>query len=124
MGSYYYKNEVTYEPGMPFLGGGEQALSGDNAYGAVRALDVKTGKRIWEFKVPTPLWAGVTSTGGDLVFGSTNEGNFYALHAKTGEPLWDFQLGAGIRSNPITYMVDSKQYVAITAGMGLFVFSL
>lgn len=124
MGSYYYKNEVTYEPGKPFLGGGEQALSGDNAYGAVRALDVKTGKRIWEFKVPTPLWAGVTSTGGDLVFGSTNEGNFYALHAKTGKPLWDFQLGAGIRSNPITYMVDSKQYVAITAGMGLFVFSL
>ena len=124
MGSYYYKTDVEYEPGAPFLGGGEQALSGDNAYGAIRALDVKTGALKWEFKVTTPLWAGVMSTAGDLVFGSTNEGNFYALDAKTGTPLWDFQLGAGIRSNPMTYMVDGKQYVLITAGMCFFVFSL
>ena len=124
MGSYYYKTEVEYEPGEPFLGGGEQALAGDNAYGAVRALDVKTGDRVWEFKVTTPLWAGVMSTAGNLVFGSTNEGNFYALHAQTGKPLWDFQLGAGIRSNPITYMANGKQYVLITAGSGFFVFSL
>lgn len=55
MGSYYYKTEVEYEPGAPFLGGGEQALSGDNAYGAVRALDVRTGERKWEFKVTTPF---------------------------------------------------------------------
>ena len=124
MGSYYYKTDVEYEPGEPFLGGGEQALSGDNAYGAVRALDVDTGKLQWEFKVTTPLWAGVMSTAGNLVFGSTNEGNFYALHAKTGQPLWDIQLGYGIRSNPISYMVDGKQYVLITAGTGFFTFSL
>lgn len=124
MGSYYYKTEVEYEPGAPFLGGGEQALSGDNAYGAVRALDVKTGNRKWEFKVTTPLWAGVMSTAGNLVFGSTNEGNFYALDARTGKALWDFQLGAGIRSNPMTYMVDGIQYVLITSGSGFFVFSL
>ncbi len=105
MGSYYYKTDVEYEPGAPFLGGGEQALSGDNAYGAVRALDVRTGERKWEFKVTTPLWVGVMSTAGNLVFGSTNEGNFYALHAKTGEPLWDFQLGASIRSNPIPFLI-------------------
>ena len=55
MGSYYYKTEVDYEPGQPFLGGGEQALSGDKAYGAVRALDVHTGERKWEFKLTTPL---------------------------------------------------------------------
>lgn len=124
MGSYYYKTDVDYEPGQPFLGGGEQALSGDNAYGAVRALDVKTGERKWEFRTTTPLWVGVMSTDGDLVFGSANEGNFFALHAKTGEPLWDFQLGGGIRSNPISYMVDGKQYVLITSGTGFFAFSL
>ena len=124
MGSYYYKTDVEYEPGEPFLGGGEQALAGDNAYGAVRALDIATGELKWEFKVTTPLWAGVMSTAGDLVFGSTNEGNFYALHAETGKPLWDFQLGAGIRSNPISYAVDGKQYVLITAGHAFFAFSL
>ena len=124
MGSYYYKTDVEYEPGEPFLGGGEQALGGDNAYGAVRALDIATGEQKWEFRVTTPLWAGVMSTAGDLVFGSTNEGNFYALHARTGEPLWDFQLGAGIRSNPITYQVDGTQYVMITAGHAFFAFSL
>ena len=124
MGSYYYKTDVEYEPGAPFLGGGEQALSGDNAYGAIRALDIHSGEKVWEFKVTSPLWAGVMSTAGDLVFGSTNEGNFYALDAQSGNPLWNFQLGAGIRSNPMTYMVDGKQYVLIAAGSGFFVFSL
>jgi alcohol dehydrogenase (cytochrome c) len=44
MGAYYYKGEAEYRPGAAFTGGGERALSGDDAYGAVRALDVATGK--------------------------------------------------------------------------------
>lgn len=47
-----------------------------------------------EFKLLTPLLAGLLSTAGNLVFGRTKEGSFFALDAETGTPLWDFQLGA------------------------------
>ena len=49
MSSYYYKGEAEYKPGTFFAGGGERALSGDDAWGAIRALDVATGKRNGNF---------------------------------------------------------------------------
>jgi alcohol dehydrogenase (cytochrome c) len=124
MGAYYYKGEAEYEPGTFFAGGGERALAGDNAYGAIRALDASTGKQKWEFRLQSPPWAGVLSTAGGLVFGGSNEGNFYALDAMTGTPVWDFQTGGGMSSNPISFMIDGKQHVAIAAGRAIFVFGL
>ncbi|HLJ47053.1 MAG TPA: PQQ-dependent dehydrogenase, methanol/ethanol family [Bryobacteraceae bacterium] len=124
MGAYYYKSEAEYKPGTFFGGGGERALAGDKAYGAIRALDVSNGKMKWEFRLLSPPWAGVLSTGGGLVFGGSNEGNFYALDAATGKPLWDFQTGGGIVANPVSFLVDGKQRVAIAAGHALFVFGL
>ena len=44
MGAYYYKGEAEYKPGTFFAGGGERALDGDKAFGAIRALEVETGK--------------------------------------------------------------------------------
>ena len=124
MGAYYYKGEAEYKPGKPFMGGGERSLSGDEAYGAVRALDVMTGERKWEFRLKSPSWAGVLATAGGLVFGGSHEGNFYALDASTGEPLWDFQTGGTIAAGPISFQVSGKQRVAIAAGHVLFVFGL
>ncbi len=124
MGAYYYKTEAEYKPGNWFGGGGERPLSGDAAYGAIRALDVNTGAQQWEFRLKSPPWAGVLSTAGGLVFGGSNEGNFYALDGKTGKPLWDFQTGGGIVANPISFSIDGKQHVAIAAGQALFVFGL
>lgn len=124
MGAYYYKTDADYEPGEFFLGGGEQALSGDDAYGAIRALDVKTGKRKWEFRLLTPAWSGVMATAGGLVFASSNEGNFFALDAKTGKALWDFQTGGAVRTNPMGFAINGKQHVAIAGGNAFFVFGL
>ena len=124
MGAYYFKGEAKYVPGKEFMAGGEQALLGDEAYGAIRALDVLTGKLKWEFRLQSPLWSGVLSTAGGLVFGGTNEGSLFALNAETGKPLWDFQTGGAIRSNPISFSVDGRQYVAIAAGFSIFVFAL
>jgi alcohol dehydrogenase (cytochrome c) len=90
----------------------------------VRALDVKTGKQIWDFKLPSPPWAGVMSTAGGLVFGGSNEGNFFALDAKSGKPLWQFQTGGAIRSGPMSFLVGDKQHVAVAGGHALFVFAL
>jgi alcohol dehydrogenase (cytochrome c) len=84
MGSYYYKREAEYEPGNPFMGGGERALENDSASGAVRALEPLTGKMRWEFRHHSPPWAGLMATAGGLVFSGSNEGNFFALDASTG----------------------------------------
>jgi outer membrane protein assembly factor BamB len=124
VGAYYYKDEVEYKPGVAFTGGGHRALEGDDAYGAIRGLEAATGKLRWEFRLHSPPWAGVLSTAGGLVFGGSDEGNFYALDALTGKPLWDFQTGGAIADNPMSYEVDGKQYVTIAAGHALFAFGL
>ncbi len=124
MGAVYFKSDVDYEPGKPFMGGGEQALDGEDAYGAIRALDARTGERKWEFRLRTPPWSGVVATAGGLVFGASNEGNVFALDAETGEPLWRFQTGGAARANPISFLIDGKQRVATAAGNALFVFGL
>jgi alcohol dehydrogenase (cytochrome c) len=124
MGAYYYKGEATYKPGTFFAGGGERALEGDKASGAIRALEVETGKVKWEFTLKSPPWAGVLSTAGGVVFGGSDEGNFFALDALSGKELWDFQTGGAIAANPISFLIDGKQHVAIAAGHSLFVFGL
>jgi alcohol dehydrogenase (cytochrome c) len=60
----------------------------------------------------------VLATAGDLVFAGTPTGEAIALHARTGAVLWRFQTGSGIHSNPITYSVNGKQYVAVPTGWG------
>ena len=123
MGSIYFKTGVEYRPGTYYTGGSEKRLD-EESWGAVRALDVQTGKLAWDFKLPSPPWAGVMSTAGGLVFGGSNEGNFFALDAKTGKPLWQFQTGGQIRSGPMSFLAGDKQHVAVAGGHAIFVFAL
>jgi alcohol dehydrogenase (cytochrome c) len=118
-----YKTAAEYRPGTYYTGGSEKRLD-EESWGAVRALDVKTGKQVWDFALPSPTWAGVLSTAGGLVFSGSNEGNFYALDATSGKPLWQFQTGGQIRSGPMSFALDGKQYVAVTGGRAIFVFGL
>jgi alcohol dehydrogenase (cytochrome c) len=124
IGATYYKGEANYRPGIFFAGGGEQELDLDDAWGAIRALEAKTGKMVWEFRLKSPPWAGVLSTAGGLVFSGSDEGNFYALDAKSGKPLWDFQAGGPIMANPISFAIDGHQHIAIAADRVLYVFGL
>lgn len=124
MGSYYFKSDVDFEPGEPFLGGGEQALSGDEAKGYVKAINASSGDIAWEFDLHSPPWSGVMSTAGGLVFGGSNEGNFFALNSATGKVLWDFQTGGAIRTNPMAFGINGKQHIVISAGGSLMVFEL
>ncbi len=64
------------------------------------------------------------ATAGGLVFSGTNEGNFFALDAATGQPAWDFQTGSRITANPISFLVNGQQRVAIAADRVLYVFGL
>jgi alcohol dehydrogenase (cytochrome c) len=93
-------------------------------WGALRALDPATGKVKWEFKHPSPTWAGVLTTAGGLVFTGDAEGNFIALDAASGQVLWHFQCGASVYSSPMSFAIDGKQYIAVAAGSALFTFAL
>ena len=123
MGSIYYKADVEYRPGTYYTGGSERVLK-EESWGAVRALDVRTGRQAWDFRLPSPTWAGVMATAGNLVFSGSNEVNFVALDAKSGKPLWQFQTGGAIRSGPMSFMAGQRQYVAVAGGHALFVFGL
>jgi alcohol dehydrogenase (cytochrome c) len=124
MTSRYFKSEASYQPGTYFMGGGESAITGDSATGAIRALDPLSGRVRWEFPLLSAPWGGVLATAGGLVFGGSNEGDFFALDAQTGKPLWSFQTGGAINANPIAFAVDGKEHVAIGVGPSLIVFSL
>jgi alcohol dehydrogenase (cytochrome c) len=96
----------------------------DEGYGAIRAIDTKTGEKKWDFKMVAYTESGVLSTAGDLVFGGGIEGNFVALDARTGELLWHVNFGGPSASGPISYAVDGKQYIVGTGAGTLFVFGL
>jgi alcohol dehydrogenase (cytochrome c) len=123
-GQHYYKVRGEYVPGSIFESGGTRELPGVERYGTIKALEAETGKLHWEFKLHTPSSAGVLSTAGGLVFAGTREGWFFALDAASGKPLWRFQTGGEIGANPVSFLVDQKQHVAIAAGQALFVFAL
>jgi alcohol dehydrogenase (cytochrome c) len=124
MGSQYFKTKrVEYVPGGFYTGMTEQVLR-EEASGAIRALDLVTGRRMWEFPLPSPPWGGLLATAGGLVFSGSNEGNFFALDASTGKPLWDFQTGGSVSASPIAFRVDGVQHIAIASGNALYVFAL
>jgi alcohol dehydrogenase (cytochrome c) len=124
IGSVYFKRATEYKPGTFYAGGGEDELPPDDVWGEIRALDAKTGDTKWTFRLHSPPWAGVLSTAGGLVFSGSDEGNFYALDARSGKALWDFQTGGPIAANPISFTVDGKQRIAISADRVLYVFGL
>lgn len=90
-------------------------------FGDVQAWDVSGAKKVWDFKVPkSMMWGSILTTGGGLVFvGGTNDRKFHALDAKSGKLLWDFTTNSGIIAPPVSYMVDGKQYIAVASGWGV-----
>jgi len=96
----------------------------DEGYGAIRAIDPKTGERKWEYKMSEFTESGILTTDSDLLFGGGREGYFFALDARNGELLWKSSLGGSITSGPMTFQAGGRQYVSVTAGNSLFTFAL
>ena len=114
-----WNEPVTYKKGAAYLGAGFTIKPlYDDYIGALRAIDPVTGKIVWEYKNPAPLWGGVLTTGGNLVFTGTPEGFLKAFNSKTGEEVWKFQTGSGVVGVPVTWEMDGEQYVAVASGWG------
>jgi alcohol dehydrogenase (cytochrome c) len=108
---------IPLEPGQMFL----------------RAIDIETGKRVWEVPQigPADSWGGVLSAGGVVFFGE-DSGALGAVDAKTGKDLWHIQTNASAalgdghswRSSPMTFLAGGRQYVAFAAGPNILCFGL
>ena len=118
-GMEIWNEPVSYKKGAAYLGAGFTIKTlNDGPIGALRAIDPKTGKIAWEIPNNAPLWGGVMTTAGNLVFWGTPEGYLKAADAKTGKELWKFQTGSGIVAPPITWEQDGEQYVSVVSGWG------
>jgi alcohol dehydrogenase (cytochrome c) len=118
-GMEIWNEPISYKKGAAYLGAGFTIKALNEDYiGALRAVDPKSGKIVWEAKNNAPLWGGVMSTGGDLVFYGTPEGFLKALDARSGKELWKFQTGSGVVAPPVTWQDGDTQYVAVVSGWG------
>jgi alcohol dehydrogenase (cytochrome c) len=101
--------------------------SGRSFHTSIRALNARTGERVWEHERPARLsdnfMPGLLSTAGGLVFGS-DQTLFLALDTDTGELLWSTETGGNVIAGPMTYEVNGEQLVTIAAGGDLLTFGL
>jgi PQQ-dependent dehydrogenase (methanol/ethanol family) len=78
------------------------------------------------WRAPATGGGGTMTTAANLVFAASNAGEFEAFSADKGEKLWSVKLEQGF-ANPVTYVLDGKQYVSVLAGRNkgrLYTFTL
>lgn len=109
-----------------FAGTGGEAIPAEPGKLFLRAIDPRTGKRVWELPMtgPATAWAGTVSTAGNVLFFGDDNGQLVAADAKSGKHLWHFGTSQTITASPITYLVEGKQYVAICSASDVYAFGL
>jgi quinoprotein glucose dehydrogenase len=105
-------------------------------YGGIRAIDMASGKTIWDrplgsartngpfgipsmlpFEIGTPNNGGSVVTAGGVIFvAATTDNLIRAIDLKTGKTLWSDVLPAGGQATPMVYAVNGKQYLVIAPG--------
>jgi len=117
---------------LPFTG----MLCKQPPYGGIRAIDMATGRTIWDrplgeartngpFGIPSmlPLTIGTPNNGGAVVtaggvifIAAATDNLIRAIDLRTGKVLWKDVLPAGGQATPMTYMIGGKQYLVIAPG--------
>jgi quinoprotein glucose dehydrogenase len=107
-------------------------------YGMISAVDLNTGKKVWTRPfgtsrdsgplalptfVPIPMGVpniggSVTTAGGVVFIGATQEHALHAYDTSTGKELWKGRLPAGGQATPASYWSprSNRQFVVIAAG--------
>ncbi|MEX2543181.1 MAG: PQQ-dependent dehydrogenase, methanol/ethanol family [Trueperaceae bacterium] len=115
--------EEEYVAGQTYFGASSEFYIRDGAdhIGELQAWNVDTGEQEWvhEF-TDSHTWGPVMTTGGGLVFtGGTNDRFFRAFDAGTGEVLWQHRTNSGVNAVPVSFEVDGVQYIAVQSGWGV-----
>ena len=117
---------------LPFTG----LLCKEPPYGGIRAIDLASGKTLWNrpfgtarangpfgiashlpIQIGTPNNGGSVVTAGGLVFIAAATDNLVrAIDIDTGKTVWQDVLPAGGQANPMVYEVDGREYLVIMAG--------
>jgi len=104
-------------------------------YGGIRAVDLATGKTLWDrplgtgrangpfgiashlpINMGTPNNGGSVVTAGGLIFIAAATDNLIrAIDIKTGKTVWHDVLPAGGQANPAVYEDNGREYLVITA---------
>jgi len=89
--------KITRQVALPDIAIGAQALKEKTIYiatrsGTVHAIDVESGKEIWQQNLKQPIYSGVSASA-DSVFVTAASGLVYALSAEDGKVIWRFKLG-------------------------------
>ncbi len=118
--------EVTYQPGQLYIGVDFSKIEliptpeAKNHIGELQAWDLNVGKKVWTVKFKSHNWGPILTTAGGLVFqGGTNDRYFRAFDAKTGKLLWQQRTNSGVTGVPSSYAIDGVQYVAVQSGWGV-----
>jgi quinoprotein glucose dehydrogenase len=103
-------------------------------WGVLQAVDLRSGKLLWEStlgttrdQAPFPMWlplgapnlGGSIATAGGLVFiGATTDKFLRGFDAKTGAEIWRARLPYTANATPVTYRLrkDGRQFVVVSAG--------
>jgi quinoprotein glucose dehydrogenase len=105
-------------------------------YGGMRAIDLKSGRTLWDrpfgtarkngpFGIPsmlpleigTPNNGGSAVTAGGLIFiAAATDDLIRAIDIETGKTVWSDVLPAGGQANPMIYEQNGRQYLVIMAG--------
>jgi len=105
-------------------------------YGGIRAIDLKTGRQIWDrplgtarlngpfdirsglpINIGTPNNGGAVVTAGNLVFvAAATDGLIRAIDINTGKTVWSDVLPGGGQATPMTYEIGGRQYLVLAPG--------
>jgi quinoprotein glucose dehydrogenase len=117
---------------LPFTG----MLCKQPPYGGIRAIDMATGKTIWDqpfgtartngpFGIPSmlPLAIGTPNNGGSVVSASglifiaaATDNLIRAIDLASGKTLWTKKLPGGGQSTPMLYQANGREYLVIYPG--------
>jgi alcohol dehydrogenase (cytochrome c) len=112
------------DPGLAYTGGGRAIFArvtvpnSDGNVGRLDAIRLTDQATVWSYRQRAPSTSAVLPTGGGLVFAGNIDRYFKALDETTGKVLWQVRTNNMVNSFPITYSVNGKQYVAVSAGSG------
>ena len=114
---------VTYTAGRSYTGASNTLMIAEGAdhIGEVQAWNVDTAMRVWTHNFPTSAnWGPILTTGGGLVLsGGTNDRKFRAFDAANGKLLWEVTMNSGVIGPASSFSVNGRQYIAVQSGWGI-----
>lgn len=115
--------DLTPTTGSGLLSTGVNAVyapppGGDGNYGVLQAIDMRSGRILWETRHRQTPDMGVLATAGGLLFTGWMDRQFVAYDQASGKELWRTGVTGVPNASAISYAVDGKQYVAMVTGAG------